>query len=67
MTDLQLSPPDHVADRPRLLLERMTLEEKLAQLVGSGRRATARPSPPLQGEFTVEQGLDTATLHGLGT
>ncbi|GIG21982.1 beta-glucosidase [Cellulomonas chitinilytica] len=65
MTDLQLS-PDHVADRPRLLLERMTLEEKLAQLVGFWEKGDGETVAPLQGEFTVEQGLDTATLHGLG-
>lgn len=65
MTDLQLS-PDQVSDRPRLLLERMTLEEKLAQLVGFWEKGDGETVAPLQGEFTVEQGLDAATEHGLG-
>lgn len=65
MTDLQLS-PDQVADRPRLLLERMTLEEKLAQIVGFWEKGDGETVAPLQGEFTVERGLDTATLDGLG-
>ncbi|MGY4644106.1 beta-xylosidase/alpha-l-arabinosidase [Cellulomonas sp. URHB0016] len=65
MTDLQLS-PDQVSDRPRLLLERMTLLEKLAQLVGFWEKGDGETVAPLQGEFTVEQGLDDATEHGLG-
>jgi len=65
VTDLQLS-PDQVADRPRLLLERMTLEEKLAQIVGFWEKGDGETVAPLQGEFTVERGLDTATLDGLG-
>jgi beta-glucosidase len=44
----------------------MTLEEKLAQLVGFWEKGDGETVAPLQGEFTVEQGLDAATEHGLG-
>ncbi|MBO9554591.1 MAG: glycoside hydrolase family 3 C-terminal domain-containing protein [Cellulomonas sp.] len=44
----------------------MTLEEKLAQIVGFWEKGDGETVAPLQGEFTVERGLDTATLNGLG-
>ncbi|WP_315094588.1 glycoside hydrolase family 3 N-terminal domain-containing protein [uncultured Cellulomonas sp.] len=44
----------------------MTLEEKLAQIVGFWEKGDGEVVAPLQGEFTHEQGLDDATRHGLG-
>ncbi|WP_082574352.1 glycoside hydrolase family 3 N-terminal domain-containing protein [Cellulomonas sp. Root137] len=44
----------------------MTLEEKLAQIVGFWEKGDGEVVAPLQGEFTHEQGLDEATRHGLG-
>ncbi|MDM7830337.1 glycoside hydrolase family 3 N-terminal domain-containing protein [Cellulomonas sp. MW9] len=44
----------------------MTLDEKLAQLVGFWEKGDGEVVAPLQGEFAVEQGLDDAVRHGLG-
>ncbi|NUU18351.1 glycosyl hydrolase [Cellulomonas humilata] len=44
----------------------MTLEEKLAQIVGFWEKGDGEVVAPLQGEFTREQTLDEATRHGLG-
>ncbi|QHT58184.1 glycosyl hydrolase [Cellulomonas sp. H30R-01] len=44
----------------------MTLEEKLAQIVGFWEKSDGEAVAPLQGEFTREQTLDDASRHGLG-
>ncbi|RHA37697.1 glycosyl hydrolase [Cellulomonas rhizosphaerae] len=44
----------------------MTLEEKLAQLVGFWEKGDGEAVAPLQGVFDVEQGLDEVSRHGLG-
>ncbi|MBT0995373.1 glycoside hydrolase family 3 C-terminal domain-containing protein [Cellulomonas sp. DKR-3] len=44
----------------------MTLEQKLAQLVGFWEKGDGEVVAPLQGEFTRDGGLDEATRHGLG-
>nr|WP_123371915.1 glycoside hydrolase family 3 N-terminal domain-containing protein [Cellulomonas sp. PhB150] len=44
----------------------MTLEEKLAQLVGFWEKGDGEAVAPLQGVFEVEQGLDEVSRHGLG-
>ncbi|KRD41210.1 beta-glucosidase [Cellulomonas sp. Root930] len=66
MTDLQILAEPRVGDRASELLTRMTLEEKLAQIVGFWEKGDGEVVAPLQGEFTHEQGLDEATRHGLG-
>jgi beta-glucosidase len=48
------------------LLDRMTLEEKLAQLVGYWDKGDGEAVAPLQGEFAEAAGLDEASRHGLG-
>ena len=66
MTDLQTLAVPTTVDRVGELLARMTLEEKLAQIVGFWEKADGEVVAPLQGEFTHEQGLEEATRHGLG-
>ncbi|MFI2755206.1 beta-glucosidase [Cellulomonas sp. P22] len=44
----------------------MTLEEKLAQIVGFWEKSEGEAVAPLQGEFTHDHGLVEATRHGLG-
>jgi len=44
----------------------MTLEEKLAQIVGFWEKSEGEAVAPLQGEFEVERGLDEASRDGLG-
>ncbi|WP_146929696.1 glycoside hydrolase family 3 N-terminal domain-containing protein [Cellulomonas xylanilytica] len=44
----------------------MTLEEKLAQIVGFWEKGDGEVVAPLQGEFTREQTLDESTRNGLG-
>ncbi|WP_443090080.1 glycoside hydrolase family 3 N-terminal domain-containing protein, partial [Cellulomonas algicola] len=66
MTDLQVSRPVGVDERVQDLLARMTLEEKLAQIVGFWEKSDGEAVAPLQGEFTREQTLDDASRHGLG-
>lgn len=66
MTDLQVSRPTGVDERVQDLLARMTLEEKLAQIVGFWEKSDGEAVAPLQGEFTREQTLDDASRHGLG-
>ena len=66
MTDLQILAEPAVGDRASELLARMTLEEKLAQIVGFWEKGDGEVVAPLQGEFTREQTLDEATRHGLG-
>jgi beta-glucosidase-like glycosyl hydrolase len=61
-----------VSDRVRAILAGMTLEEKLAQLVGFWVDQGGEVVAPMQGEMTdrpgrgVPAGLDEATVHGLG-
>jgi beta-glucosidase len=57
-----LAPGDRVGD----LLARMTLEEKLAQIVGFWDKGDGEAVAPLQGAFSAAPGLDEATRHGLG-
>ena len=70
VTQLQTPPdvssPTALDDRVDELVARMTLEEKLAQIVGFWEKDDGEAVAPLQGEFAVEQGLDEATRHGLG-
>lgn len=65
--------PDH--DRPdgqdgearvRELLGRMTIEEKLAQLVGFWEKEDGEAVAPLQGEFSDVAKLEDFSRHGLG-
>ncbi len=48
------------------LLGRMTLEERLAQLVGFWDKGDGEAVAPLQGEFAEAADLDEAARHGLG-
>ncbi|MEN0130637.1 MAG: glycoside hydrolase family 3 N-terminal domain-containing protein [Brevundimonas sp.] len=65
MTDLQT--PSVVAPaRAHALLAQMTLDEKLAQLVGFWEKGDGEAVAPLQGEFTSGHGLAEAMQHGLG-
>jgi len=66
VTDLQVSSPTGVDQRVQDLLARMTLEEKLAQVVGFWEKSDGEAVAPLQGEFTAERTLDEAAQHGLG-
>ena len=54
------------SQRVRDLLERMTLEEKLAQIVGFWDKGDGEAVAPLQGEFGGAAGLEEAARHGLG-
>jgi beta-glucosidase-like glycosyl hydrolase len=54
------------SDRVLDLLGRMTLEEKLAQLVGYWDKGEGDAVAPLQGDFSGAHGLDEAAQHGLG-
>ncbi|MEV0155541.1 glycoside hydrolase family 3 N-terminal domain-containing protein [Micromonospora sp. NPDC050686] len=62
--------PDH--DRPdgearvRELLGRMTIEEKVAQLVGFWEKEDGESVAPLQGEFADVGRLEDFSRHGLG-
>lgn len=53
-------------DRVRALVAGMTLEQKVAQVVGFWEKGDGEVVAPLQGEFTRDGGLDEATRHGLG-
>jgi beta-glucosidase len=48
------------------LVAQMSLEEKLAQIVGFWEKDDGEAVAPLQGEFEEARGLDEATKHGLG-
>jgi beta-glucosidase len=56
------------ADEKRIieLLERMTLEEKLAQIVGFWEKEDGEAVAPLQGAFAEAAGLEEFAKHGLG-
>ncbi len=64
MTELLTVPAR--AGRAQDLLSQMTLEEKLAQIVGFWEKEDGEAVAPLQGEFTAEHGLADAVRHGLG-
>ena len=53
-------------DRVTELVELMTLEEKLAQIVGFWEKDEGEAVAPLQGEFAEARGLDEAAKDGLG-
>jgi len=53
-------------EQARELLARMTLEEKLAQLVGFWEKEDGEAVAPLQGEFGATSGLDDFVRDGLG-
>ncbi|WP_146954776.1 beta-xylosidase/alpha-l-arabinosidase [Cellulomonas soli] len=55
-----------VSDRVRSLHARMTLEEKLAQLVGFWVDQGGEVVAPMQGEMASSGRLEEATEHGLG-
>ncbi|MGW0505568.1 beta-xylosidase/alpha-l-arabinosidase [Micromonospora sp. NPDC003241] len=57
--------PDGEA-RVRELLGRMTIEEKIAQLVGFWEKEDGETVAPLQGEFADVGKLETFSRHGLG-
>ncbi|KUJ45206.1 MULTISPECIES: glycoside hydrolase family 3 N-terminal domain-containing protein [Micromonospora] len=52
--------------RVRELLGRMTIEEKIAQLVGFWEKEDGEAVAPLQGEFGDVGRLETFSRHGLG-
>lgn len=66
MTDLELSSLPRVSQRVQDLLARMTLEEKLAQIVGFWEKSEGEAVAPLQGEFDAPRGLDDSIQDGLG-
>ena len=68
MSDLQHPTPATSSSEARVgeLLGQMTLEEKLAQIVGFWEKGDGEAVAPLQGEFGEERGLDEAVKHGLG-
>lgn len=57
--------PAHVS-AARNLLEQMTLEEKLAQIVGFWDKGDGEAVAPLQGEFAAASNLTAVSVHGLG-
>ncbi|MFV2102391.1 glycoside hydrolase family 3 N-terminal domain-containing protein [Micromonospora sp. LOL_024] len=57
--------PDGEA-RVRELLGRMTIEEKVAQLVGFWEKADGEAVAPLQGEFSEVVRIEDFSRHGLG-
>jgi beta-glucosidase len=66
VTDLHRPSPASARERARDLVARMTLEEKLAQIVGFWEKDDGEAVAPLQGEFQEHRGLDEAAKHGLG-
>jgi beta-glucosidase-like glycosyl hydrolase len=66
VTQLELPVGTHVSDRVRDLLARMTLDEKLAQIVGFWEKSEGEAVAPLQGEFEAPRGLDESIQDGLG-
>ena len=53
-------------DRVDGLVARMTLEEKLAQVVGYWDKDDGETVAPMQGSFAASSGLDEASRDGLG-
>lgn len=66
MTQLHHAPQDLDTSRVESLLARMTLEEKLAQIVGFWDKDDGDAVAPMQGAFAASPGLDEAAAHGLG-
>ena len=66
MTDLPTLARPAAVDRASELLARMTLEEKLAQIVGFWEKEDGEAVAPLQGEFGGDADLDESPRHGLG-
>lgn len=66
MTDLHTKPSASVTERVRAIVEKMTLAEKLAQLVGFWEKDDGEAVAPLMGSFDVARGLAEASQHGLG-
>jgi len=64
MTDPSSRSPHAAAARE--LLSQMTLEEKLAQIVGFWDKGDGEAVAPLQGEFAEATTFEGATKHGLG-
>ena len=62
----QISPHQTDDDRVVELLGRMTLEEKLAQIVGFWEKEAGEAVAPLQGEFGGITDLGEFSRHGLG-
>ncbi|WP_375165508.1 glycoside hydrolase family 3 N-terminal domain-containing protein [Cellulomonas sp.] len=66
MTDLQVSAQAATSRTAEDLLAQMTLEEKLAQIVGFWEKEDGEAVAPLQGEFETPRGYDEVTKNGLG-
>jgi len=76
MTDTHISRPagveavhrDRGVDEVRVLelLGRMTIEEKIGQIVGFWDKGDGESVAPLQGEFAEPTGLEEFSRHGLG-
>ncbi len=66
MTDLHTTTDAPTEERVRALLAEMTLEEKLAQLVGFWDKGDGEAVAPLQGVFDVVRGLPAVSKDGLG-
>jgi beta-glucosidase len=62
----QTRPGQGGEERVRELLGRMTLPEKLAQIVGFWEKEDGEAVAPLQGEFGSSTRLDDFARHGLG-
>jgi len=62
----QAGPDDAGDSRVRDLLGRMTLEEKLAQIVGYWEKEDGESVAPLQGEFNQVASLGEFSRYGLG-
>jgi beta-glucosidase len=68
MTEVPTSTGVRAQPRERILdlLARMTLEEKLAQIVGFWEKEDGEAVAPLQGEFGTATNLEQFARHGLG-
>ncbi|WP_062136789.1 glycoside hydrolase family 3 N-terminal domain-containing protein [Demequina aestuarii] len=58
--------PDGISPRVRAIVAEMTLDEKLAQIVGFWEGEEGDSVAPLQGELASTGKLDDAMMHGLG-
>jgi beta-glucosidase len=68
MTEVSTLAADGTDERVRIrtLLAQMTLEEKLAQIVGFWEKENGEAVAPLQGEFGTVTSLEDFSRHGLG-
>jgi beta-glucosidase len=62
LTGVRTQPRERILE----LLARMTLEEKLAQIVGFWEKEDGEAVAPLQGEFEAVTNLEQFARHGLG-